>query len=412
MTSPLPHDLAGLALMVFLLGLRHGMDPDHLATLDGLARHNAQARPRLARWSGCFFSLGHGAIVTLVAGFVAATLHDAAAPQWLERLGTWISIAFLLALGVMNITAVLRTPADRVVRLKGFKGRWLGRIAETGHPAVIAMIGAAFALSFDTLSQAALFSLTGAHLAGWPFSVALGLLFSLGMMTTDGVNGAWVSRIARCTVSPVFSMSVRRNGLASMVKSILLGAMVRRKMDFTMEARPFLRTLMEKTGETVHLAILDHDSILYIITHESKQALRMGSKVGTRAPVHSTAVGKTLLAFQPDEELERIIARGLPVSAPNTIVEPKALRPQLATARGVHYAGDDEVSEIGLRAIAAPIRIYSGNVVAAISIAGPVHRMARKALLGWVRELVDAAEAVSQRLGWQPPRPEALPKRA
>src|SRR5205814_5923720 len=71
-----------------------------------------------------------------------------------------------------------------------------------------------------------------------------------------------------------------------------LGAMVRRKMDFTMEARPFLRALMEKTGETVHLAILDHDSILYIITHESKQALRMGSKVGTRAPVHSTAVGK------------------------------------------------------------------------------------------------------------------------
>src|SRR5213082_1307774 len=154
-----------------------------------------------------------------------------------------------------------------------------------------------------------------------------------------------------------------------------LGAMVRRKMDFTMEARPFLRALMEKTGETVHLAILDHDSILYIITHESKQALRMGSKVGTRAPVHSTAVGKALLAFLPGDELERII-------------------------------------EIGLRAIAAPIRIYSGNVVAAISIAGPVHRMARKALLGWVRELVDVAEAVSQRLGWQASRAEALPKRA
>ena len=69
-------------------------------------------------------------------------------------------------------------------------------------------------------------------------------------------------------------------------------------------------------------------------------------------------------------------------------------------------------SEIGLRSIAAPVRIYSGNVVAAISIAGPVHRMARKTLLGWVRELVDAADAVSQRLGWQPSRAEALSKRA
>src|SRR3977135_2006081 len=128
MTSPLPHDIAALALMVFLLGLRHGMDPDHLATLDGFARHNAQSLPRRARLSRWCFSLGHGATVTRVAGFVAATLHDGAAPHWLERLGTWISIAFLLALGIMNIAAVLRTPADRVVRLKGFKGRWLGRI--------------------------------------------------------------------------------------------------------------------------------------------------------------------------------------------------------------------------------------------------------------------------------------------
>jgi high-affinity nickel-transport protein len=193
MTSPLQQDLAGLALMVFLLGLRHGMDPDHLATIDGLARYNAQDRPRLARWSGCFFSLGHGAIVTLVAGFVAASLHDGAAPQWLERLGAWISAVFLLALGLLNLVAVFRTPADRVVRLTGFKGRWLGRIAETSHPAVIAMIGAVFALSFDTLGQAALFSLTGAHLAGWTFSVALGLLFTLGMVTTDGINGVWVA---------------------------------------------------------------------------------------------------------------------------------------------------------------------------------------------------------------------------
>jgi DNA-binding IclR family transcriptional regulator len=186
-----------------------------------------------------------------------------------------------------------------------------------------------------------------------------------------------------------------------------LGTLVRRQMDFTAEARPFLRTLMEKTGETVHLAILDHDSVLYIITHESKQALRMGSKVGTRVPVHSTAVGKTLLAFQPEEALTRIIALGLPASAPNTLVDEKALRRELALVRVKNYAVDDEESEVGLRSIAAPIRSYSGNVVAAISIAGPVHRMTRKMLLGWVRELVEAADAVSLRLGWQAAREAA-----
>jgi len=105
MTSPLPHDLAGLALMVFLLGLRHGMDPDlwRPSTGSRATTRKPAAACTLVRVLLC---LGHGAIVTLVAGFVAATLHDAAAPQWLERLGTWISIAFLLALGIMNITAV------------------------------------------------------------------------------------------------------------------------------------------------------------------------------------------------------------------------------------------------------------------------------------------------------------------
>jgi DNA-binding IclR family transcriptional regulator len=137
----------------------------------------------------------------------------------------------------------------------------------------------------------------------------------------------------------------------------------------------------------------------------------MGSKVGTRAPVHSTAVGKVLLASQPEDEIERIVARGLPQSTPHTIAEAKVLRRELAAVRAQNYAVDDEESEIGLRAIAAPIRSYSGEVVAAISIAGPVHRMAKKTLLSWVRELVEAADAVSQRLGWQPSRSDALAKR-
>jgi len=218
LTSSLPHDFLGLILMVFLLGLRHGMDPDHLATIDGLAR--AQNQPRTARWSGCLFSLGHGAVVTLVAGIAAAGLHQGGAPEWLERTGAWISIVILLALGASNVVAVARTPADRVVRIAGFRGRWLGRLGRTRHPAVIAMIGAAFALSFDTMSQAAVFSLTGAHLAGWPFSVALGLVFTLGMMTTDGVNGLWVARmVARAdrrarVVSRVMGLSIAFLGFA------------------------------------------------------------------------------------------------------------------------------------------------------------------------------------------------------
>jgi len=186
-----------------------------------------------------------------------------------------------------------------------------------------------------------------------------------------------------------------------------LGTLVRRKMDFTQEARPLLRSVLEKTGETVHLAILDHDSVLYLISMESRQALRMGSKVGTRAPVHATAAGKALLAFQPEEEIARVIARGLPPSTPNTVVDPKRLVRELALVRARNCAMDDEESEVGLRSIAAPIRNDSGGVIAAISIAGPVQRMTQKTLLGWTRELVGAAEAVSQRLGWPKSRASA-----
>ena len=207
-------DWLGLALIVFVLGLKHGLDPDHLATIDGLTRFNAHDRPRLARWSGCLFSLGHGFVVTLVAGVVAVMSTDWSAPVWLEHTGIWISIVFLLALGAANLAAVFRTPGNRVVRPAGFKGRWLGRLTQTSHPMVIASIGAAFALSFDTWSQAALFSMTAMHMSGWGFAVLLGLVFMAGMMVADGLNGVWVARMLR--------HADRRALIASRVMSLMI----------------------------------------------------------------------------------------------------------------------------------------------------------------------------------------------
>jgi high-affinity nickel-transport protein len=191
--SAIPHDGPGLLLLVFLLGIKHGIDPDHIATIDGLTRYNLGLRPRVARWSGCLFSLGHGVVVMSVAALVAVSASAWSPPAWLEQLGTWISIAFLLALGVLNLAAVARTPADRVARTSGLKGRWLGRLTETSHPVLIASIGAAFALSFDTLSQAAVFSLSATQAAGWMFAGVLGMVFTAGMLVTDGANGLWVA---------------------------------------------------------------------------------------------------------------------------------------------------------------------------------------------------------------------------
>jgi high-affinity nickel-transport protein len=182
--------MTGLIALVFALGLRHGFDPDHLVAIDGLTRSSK------SRWCGLFFSLGHGVVVTLIGVAVAIAATEWQAPVWLEQTGASISIGVLLVLGVANLLAMLRTPKGNRVALVGLRGRWVtDRLARASHPAVIASIGAAFAVSFDTVSHALAFSLTGATMAGALFAALLGLIFTLGMAATDALNGLWVAKM-------------------------------------------------------------------------------------------------------------------------------------------------------------------------------------------------------------------------
>lgn len=219
----LPHDWLALLALVFVLGLKHGFDPDHLATIDGLTRFNAaNSKPRLSRWSGLLFSLGHGAVVMAVAALVGVVARRWEIPAWVEDAGAWISILFLMALGAVNLAAVFRAAPGQRVGLVGLKGRWLGKLSQASHPVLIACVGALFALSFDTLSQVALFSLTASGMAGWMFSVALGMVFMLGMIATDGINGLWISRLIKCADQRALIAS-RVMGLAVGGLSILIG---------------------------------------------------------------------------------------------------------------------------------------------------------------------------------------------
>ena len=93
------------------------------------------------------------------------------------------------------MASVLRTPSHDVVRPSGLKGRFLGGLSHANHPLLIVLVGALFALSFDTMSQATLFSLAATKVNGWMFAVLLGVIFMTGMMVTDGMNGLWISRL-------------------------------------------------------------------------------------------------------------------------------------------------------------------------------------------------------------------------
>jgi DNA-binding IclR family transcriptional regulator len=178
-----------------------------------------------------------------------------------------------------------------------------------------------------------------------------------------------------------------------------LGALVRRRMNVSTEARPFLFALREKTDETVHLAILDGIEIMYVYNLESSQAIRMRSDLGVRKPAYCTAEGQAILAFQPAEVVDRVIRQGLSPRTPQTTTDPAKLLRTLETIRQRGCAIEDEESEIGMRCIAAPIRDDAGEVVAAVAIAGPVSRLSKKAIADFIPHVIETANLISGRLG-------------
>lgn len=219
-------DLPSLAMLAFMLGLRHGMDADHLAAIDVMARFNAGGRLNVARLTGVWFSIGHGAVVLAFAFFVASLAHTWQAPAWLEPVGAWFSIAVLLSLGVLSLVAVRRTVSDSPVRFAGWRSVLYGRLLHVSGALPVLGIGALFAVSFDTLGQAALMGATGTSRMGLP---AVGLLagsFVAGMIVTDGVNGWFVAHLmqrsaqAAARLSRVMAISIGGVSIATALLGI------------------------------------------------------------------------------------------------------------------------------------------------------------------------------------------------
>ncbi len=176
------------------------------------------------------------------------------------------------------------------------------------------------------------------------------------------------------------------------------------------EARPLMTRVAYEVGETVHLALLDRAEVLYIERVEAQRSLTMGSKLGARNPVYCTALGKAILAYSAETEVDRTLA-GLRMEARtrNTITNVLTLKRELERVRDRGYAIDDEEIEEGIRCIAAPILNASGLAVAAVSVSGPSSRITpeRYQLIG--KTMMKAAQELSTRMGHQvidsePPR--------
>lgn len=180
--------------MAFFLGVRHGFDLDHLATIDSLTRTVSYHR-LLSKLTGFLFSLGHGLVVISISLVIGAGLMPGSIPPWLNGFGEAVSITFLLLFGLLTLWNVFRQPEQSALptSLKNYVSKRLAH--KTFNPVFIVLIGMLFAFSFDTFSQVALFSISATALSGCMFAGVLGVFFMLGMMTSDGLNGLFVSTI-------------------------------------------------------------------------------------------------------------------------------------------------------------------------------------------------------------------------
>ncbi|KKB39135.1 IclR family transcriptional regulator [Bacillus thermotolerans] len=171
-------------------------------------------------------------------------------------------------------------------------------------------------------------------------------------------------------------------------------------IDVRAEALPILKELESETNEVVHLVVYDQGEVVYIEKLDGDETLRMHSKVGKRAPVHCTSVGKAIMAYLPREEVQSIIERkGLPAHTAHTIVEKEILLNELDEVKKKGYAFDLDENEEGIRCVAAPVFDHTGAVAAAVSISGPTMRMTDDRLRVLSERMVRAGQAISERLG-------------
>lgn len=187
------------------------------------------------------------------------------------------------------------------------------------------------------------------------------------------------------------------------LKLFSLSSEVVERIDLRRITAPLLEELVEVTGETANLGTIQGDEAIYIESLPGPGPVKVAAWPGKRLSLHSTALGKALVAFMPEEQVETILTRkGLTAHTANTHISLEALKEELGRVRAQGYALDDEEDMLGMRCIGAPIFDHRGRVVAAVSLTAPAQRMPRSEIPRVARTVLDYARRMCQRLGYQP----------
>ena len=166
-------------------------------------------------------------------------------------------------------------------------------------------------------------------------------------------------------------------------------------------SRPVMQRLWLITTETVNLAVISGLDVLYLDVLESSHSFRLVSQVGSRRPLHCTALGKAMLAFLSDSERDSALASiRMERVAPKTITSIPRLKKELEKVRQQGFAVDDEEAGVGSRCVGAPVFDQSGNVAAGISVSGPITRIDKVKLAEIAQAVREGAQTISRNLGY------------
>ena len=180
-----------------------------------------------------------------------------------------------------------------------------------------------------------------------------------------------------------------------------LGKSVLDRLDLADIARPYIHALSQKTEETVYLSILEGTEILYIAKAEGTRPVHMFCNIGTRNPVYNTSMGKAILAFLPQERRDALLQKlSFRARTRHTITDLPTLVEHLAVTRGRGFAIDNQEVEEGIRCVGAPVFDHTQQVVGAISVSGPAHRMTDERIDQFGAYVMDTAKTISSKLGF------------
>lgn len=181
--------------LAFLLGLRHALDPDHIAVIDNIVFRTADARPRLAPWTGSFFAAGHSLSVGAVAIGVSLFASAFTIPQWIASVVDSAVIFLLIVVGSLNLAALLKRREYTPV---GWRANLVPlRLRASTHPFAIVLIGIVFGLVFDTATQAAAWGAAATAKGGTIGAILIAAVFAAGMLFADTADSQIVARLLR-----------------------------------------------------------------------------------------------------------------------------------------------------------------------------------------------------------------------